>query len=86
MSFPSVSYSVIIKEVMLDIQEQREEDTSNKDLAFKTAKQAALTRMALISQDSPEQIFDEAIRTAAMALRLAVEGDSTFKKYKYPYN
>ena len=34
---------------------------------------------------TPEQVYDEAIQVAAMAIRVAEEGDSTYPDYVPPY-
>lgn len=79
------SLPMIFRETLEEINDQRREDKTNKCLVERLERQTALVRKALTAGDSPEQIVQELVQVAALAARIAAEGDPAFPKYRWPY-
>lgn len=79
------SLPMIFRETLEEINDQRREEKTNKGLLDRLERQTALVRKALTAGDSPEQIVQECCAVAALAARIAAEGDPAFPKYRWPY-
>lgn len=79
------SLPMIFRETLEEINDQRREDKTNKGLVERLDRQTALVRKALMVGDSPEEIVQACVQVAALAARIAAEGDPAFPKYRWPY-
>ena len=79
------SLPMIFRETLEEINDQRREDKTNKCLVERLERQTALVRKALTAGDSSEQIVQELVQVAALAARIAAEGDPAFPKYRWPF-
>ena len=79
------SSPMFFRETLAEIKDQRRAEPTNENLASRIRKQSALLNKALVAEDRPESIVQECVQLAALACRLAAEGDPAFPKYRWPY-
>ena len=79
------SLPMFFRETLEEIHDQRREEPNNTGLVSRLERQTALLKKALIAKDEPQQIVQEAVAVAALAARIAAEGDPAFPKYRWPY-
>lgn len=79
------SLPMIFRETLEEINDQRREDKTNKGLVGRLKRATALLERALDVGDSPEEIVQAAVTVAALAARIAAEGDPAYPKYRWPY-
>mgnify|MGYP006897301038 CR=1 FL=1 len=81
--FPSLP--MIFRETLEEINDQRKEEKTNVGLVDRLERQTKLLRRALDIGDSPEEIVQASVTVAALAARIAAEGDPAYPKYRWPY-
>ena len=79
------SLPMFFKETFEEIKDQRRENKTNVGLVDRLDRQSRLLKKALDAGDAPAQIVQEAVTVAALAARIAAEGDPAYPKYRWPY-
>ena len=79
------SMPMFFREVFEEIKDQRRAEPTNEGLVKRIERQTKLLKTALVAKDDPGQIVQEAVQVAALAYRIAGEGDPAFPKYRWPF-
>ncbi len=79
------SLPMFFRETLEEINDQRRAEPTNERLVDRLKKQATLANRAILAADDPAQIVQELVQVAALAARIAAEGDPAFPKYRWPY-
>lgn len=79
------SLPMFFKETFAEINDQRKEEKTNVGLVLRLDRASKLLKKALNAGDTPAEIVQHAVTVAALAARIAAEGDPAYPKYRWPY-